>query len=136
MAKGRTRRKKVPSSLRIVIAENVRRRAEQVFIGATNMPVAIRMATADADSERMAKSNIQKVIAGKTSITLEQLDALARALDLSPYQLLIPSLDAKNPQLAKGATQDEQELYRRIAKEAVKEALQQTVPPYKTSKHK
>ena len=136
MAKPKTRRKKVPSSLRSVIAANVAARAKMVFKGAKNLPMAIRNATADAESERVAKSHIQKIIAAKTSVTLEQLDALAKALDLSAYQLLIQDLDPENPQIAKGATLDERELYRRIAKEAVKEALQQTIPPYKTTKSK
>lgn len=124
----------------MVIAANVSARAKKVFKGAKNLPMAIRTATNDAESERMAKSNIQKIIAGKTSVTLEQLDALARALDLAPYQLLIQDLDAQNPQIAKGATFDERELYKRIANEAakvaVKEALQQSNPPYRSTKPK
>lgn len=138
MGKAKTRRKKVPSDLRMVIAANVNALAKKVFKEATNLPMAIRQATADAETERMAKSNVQKVLAGKTSVTLEQLDSLARALEVAPYQLLIPALDPDNPQVAKGATLDERELYKviaqRAAREAVKEALQQTSPPYKPSK--
>lgn len=136
MGKAKTRRKKIPSGLRVVIAVNVKRRAERQFKDHPNLPMAIRAGTAEAESERISKSHIQKVLAGRTSVTLEQLDGLAKALDLAPYQLLIPGLDAANPQVVKGATVDEQELYRRIAKEAVKEALQQTSPGYKTAKAK
>lgn len=136
MGKPKTRRKKVPSSLRRVIAANVFNRASRIFKEAKNLPMAIRNASADAESERIAKSHIQKIIAGKTSVTLEQLDGLAKALELSAYQLLIQDLDPDNPQIVKGATADEQELYRRIAKEAVKEALQMSNPGLKPPKQK
>lgn len=122
--------------MRAVIAANVKRRAERLFKGHPNLPVAIRNGTAEAESERMAKSHVQKVLAAKVSITLEQMEGLAKALDLVPYQLLIPDLDPENPQVVKGATADEQKLYKRIAVEAVKEALQQTSPGYKVAKSK
>ena len=58
----------------------------------------------------------------------DPVNMLAKALELSQYQLLIPDLDPRNPQVVKGATLDEQALYRKIAMEAVKEALAETTP--------
>lgn len=126
MAKGKTRRKKTPSSLRNVIKQNVDALAKEVFPKAENVPVAIAEASKGARVNALIKSTVQRIMAGTTSATLEQLEGLAHALNVSTYQLLIPELDAKNPQVAKGATLEEQGLYRRLVKEAVEEALSQT----------
>lgn len=90
----------------------------------------IRRSSADAEADRVTKSTVQRIMAGEASATLEQLDRLAKALDLLPYQLLIPDLDPNNPQVVAGATMEEQELYRKIARQAALEALQhaQTSP--------
>ena len=123
MGAGRTRRRKTPSLLRSVIAKNVTTRARRIFPVSKNLPMDIRKASGDHDLERLTKSTIQRIISAETSATLEQIALLAQALELSPYQLLIPDLDSANPQLAKGATADEQSLYMRIAQQAVKETL-------------
>lgn len=123
MGVSKTRRRKTPSLLRSVIAKNVSARARRIFPVSTNLPMDLRKASGDHDSDRLTKSTIQRIIAGETSATLEQIGRLAHALELSPYQLLIPDLDPANPQLAKGATADEQSLYLRIAQQAVKETL-------------
>lgn len=101
--------------------------------------MTIRKASAEADSERMTKSHIQNILDAKSGISLEQLDMLAKALDLMPYQLLIQDLDPNNPQVAKGASVDEREFYKRVAREtreAVKEALTETNPGYKVARPK
>lgn len=137
MAKGKTRRKKIASSLRAIIAANVKARAKEVFPDSRNLPVDIANASKSAKVNPLVKSTVQRIMAGdephaketeKTSATLEQIEALAEALGLTPYQLLIPSLDPENPQVAKGATTDERELYKRIAREAVEEALSRSTP--------
>lgn len=123
-----TRRRKIPSLLRGVIARNVKTRAARVFPVSTNIPMDIRRASAQTDDDRLTKSTVQRVMAAETSATLEQLEKLAHALDLSPYQLLIPELDPRNPQVVKGATADERELYRKIAKEVAQEVLAESKP--------
>ena len=116
MAKGKTRRKKVPSNLRKVIAENVNKLADKVFAEAENVPVAIAEASKTARVNPLVKSTVQRIMAAETSATLEQLEGLAEALEVSVYQLLIPHLDPKNPQIAKGASRDERDLYERLEK--------------------
>lgn len=114
-----------------MIATNVQKRAERMFKGEPNLPIAIRNASAESDSERIAKSTVQRILDRRTSCTLEQLEGLARALDLSPYQLLIQDLDPKSPQVAKGATLDEQQLYNsigRLVDAKVEEKLASTDP--------
>lgn len=88
MTAGRTRRKKIPSALRGVIAKNIADRAAVVFHDAPNVPMAIREASGSTDATRMAKSNIQKIMRGETSPTIEQLEGLGRALDIPVYRLL------------------------------------------------
>lgn len=131
MGKGKTRRRKTPSRLRAVIAINVINRAVKVFPKHPNLPVAIK----EAAGNSFSKSTVQRILDAKVGTSLEQLDALARALELAPYQLLIQNLDPANPQVAKGASVDEQQLYRKIAREAVKEALETTHPGIGKKQH-
>lgn len=131
MAKGKPRRKKIASGLRRIIAANANALAKRVFRDAENVPVSIVEASKSAKVNALIKSTVQRIMAGSTSATLEQLEALAHAFDVAPYQLLIPDLDAENPQIAKGATVEEHELYRRLVKSAVDEALSRTDPGHK-----
>lgn len=63
-------------------------------------------------------TTVQRIIKKENGGNLETLEALALAFELSPYQLLLPSLNAKNPQIVRGATKDEQRLYRQWAQQA------------------
>lgn len=51
-------------------------------------------------------------MAGKTGATLDNIESIAEAFDLSVYQILLPSLDVNNPQIVKGASKTEQLAYR------------------------
>lgn len=128
MSKGKTRRKKVASSMRGVIAKNVHGTARRLWPLSKNLPLEIRNSSSDADAEKLTLSHVKRILKGQAGISIEQIDMLAKALGLAAYQLLIPDLDPKNPQVVKGATADEQALYRRIAQEAVQEALAKTQP--------
>jgi hypothetical protein len=126
---GKTRRKKVPSALRRVIAGNVIARAAIQFRESKNVALSIREASHPSERERMAVSHIRRIMRGGTSITLEQLDGLARALEIQPYQLLLPNMDPSNPQVARGAVPGEDQVYgiaRKAAQEAVQEVLATT----------
>lgn len=57
-------------------------------------------------------STVQRILASETGATLDNIESIAGAFQLSAYQVLVPMLDTKNPQLIKGATVDEQRLYR------------------------
>ena len=123
MAKAKTRRKKVASPLRQTIANNVAARAAVQFRDKPNVPMAIREASHPSEAERIAKSTVQRIMAAQTSATLEQIEGLARALQLAPYQLLMPNLDPTNPQVARGAVVGEEQVYA-IAERAVKDAVE------------
>lgn len=49
-----------------------------------------------------------------TSVSIDIIEKLADGLDVMPYQLLIPYLDAKNPQVAHNPTESEKRLYERF----------------------
>jgi transcriptional regulator with XRE-family HTH domain len=101
MDKGKTRRRKVADTLlRATIAHNVKNRAAVVFPDSKNVVVSIREASGSRIYPKLTRSTIQRIMEEMTSATLEQLAGLARALDLSPYQLLIPELDPERPQVA------------------------------------
>lgn len=124
---GRTRRPKVPSQLRKVIARNVLLRADALYGEKPNIPEAIVEASHPSKRERLARSLVQNIMAGKTGTSVDNLEKLARALELLPYQLLIPSLDAHNPQVAKGALPGEEKAYGPELKEAVREATKEAL---------
>lgn len=139
MAKGKTRRKKTPSLfLRAVIAANVSARAKIQFPNSDNLPVDIAKASEGAATNKLIKSTVQRIMSGETSATLEQLDGLAFALDLQQYQLLMPNLDAKNPQVAAGALPGEDRAYatdiKHHIREGVREALADFSQPQKPKK--
>lgn len=133
MGQGKTRRRKTPSRLRTVIAVNVATRAVVQFRDHPNIPMAI----VEASGKAFSKSTVQRIMEAKVGTSLEQLDSLAKALDLMPYHLLLEDLDVKNPQVARGATFDEKEVYKiskAVAQEAVAAALSRTSPGVKASR--
>ena len=96
---------KVPGQLRKVIAANVGLMAQVEFRASRNVPLALAMAA------RVAKSTVQRIMAGEVGADLETLEKVAAALGLIPYQLFIPKLDVKNPQVAHGAMPGESKAY-------------------------
>lgn len=126
--KGTTRRRKTPSLLRGVIARNVAARARQVFPVSKNLPLEVRNASGTGSADRLTLSHVKRIFRAETSVSLEQLEGLAKALDLAAYQLLLPELDARNPQVVRGATHAEVDLYRKIAREEAEAVLSKTTP--------
>jgi hypothetical protein len=108
MAKTKTRRKKTPGELKHILARN-----------------------------KLVRSSVQNMLLLRNiphseipSASLEQLEGLAHALKIEPYQLLIPDLDPAHPQVAKIAEERRapppvmsKDQVKEVAKEAVREAL-------------
>lgn len=57
-------------------------------------------------------STIQRVLSKESGASLDNIEAIAAAFDVSVYQLLIPSLDILNPQVVQGAVKNEERMYR------------------------
>ena len=99
---------KVPGQLRKVVASNVGLMAAVEFRGSKNVPLTL------ATAAGVSKSTVQRIMAGDVGADLETLEKVAAALGLIPYQLFIPNLDVKNPQVARGAMPGEHKAYRSV----------------------
>ena len=97
---------KVPGQLRKVVAANVDLMAKIEFRDEANVPLAL------AKLANVSKSTIQRILEAKVGAELETIEKVAKALGLIPYQIFIPNLDVKNPQVAKGAMPGEYRAYR------------------------
>lgn len=73
----------------------------------------------------IAVATISRLINGKTAATLDTLAKLADAFGVQPWQLLIPDLDAHNPQILRNSSPEEAELYKRLREVIAKEAAVQ-----------
>ena len=62
----------------------------------------------------LPQRTISRIKRGEVSPQLDSIDALARAFGLSPWQLLVPGLDPRNPPLLRSASPEEKALYDRI----------------------
>lgn len=84
-----------------------------VFRESNNKPLALSQKTGKPKEGGLSLSTIQRFLAGDTGPSLDNLEAVADALDLSLYQLLIPELNAENPQVVAGAVKGEERAYKR-----------------------
>lgn len=107
--KGQKKTPKVPGFMRKVLAENLRRLLDHHYRALPNLTARQR---ALEKASGMKFSTIQRACKGENGASLDTIEALAGALDLSVYQMLIPSLDVGNPQVVKGASKEEQRMYR------------------------
>ena len=57
-------------------------------------------------------STIQRIMNEDVGASLDNIEAIADVFDVSVYQILLPSLDIGNPQVVKGATEEEKRAYR------------------------
>ena len=103
----KTRVPKIPGFDRAILADNVRKLMEHHFPMAGDRPRRL------AKEAQVSLSSIQRIYKGEVGANLDTIEAVARALSLSAYQLLIPDLDPANPQTIPGAVQAERRLYRR-----------------------
>lgn len=92
--------------MRAILARNVRDLMDLHYAQSSNRPKSL------AKDAGLALSTIQRVIAGATGASLDNIEMIASAFDLSAYQLLIPSLSVDNPQVVQGATREEERMYR------------------------
>lgn len=63
---------------------------------------------------KMKPTQLKRIVSGKHAITMTTLERIAGAYDLEPYQLLIPGLDAKNPQVLRALSPADENLYRAL----------------------
>lgn len=60
------------------------------------------------------QKTVSRVLRAEVSVQLVTLEALARAFEVEPYQLLVPGLDPRNPQVLRRLSEAEERLYRAL----------------------
>jgi len=104
---GKPKGPKYVSHMRKPVGDNVRALMERAFEMSSNKPREL------AKRAGVSLSTVQRVISGEIGPSLDILEQLATALDVSTYQLVLPNLDAENPQVVTGASIAEKRLYSR-----------------------
>lgn len=107
-----TRKRKTETITRTILADNVRALMIRQYRLSDNRPKEL------AKAAGTSLSTIQRVLEGKSGASVDTIHQIARAFDVSPYQLLIPALNPTNPQAVRGATKEEQRLYELFAKQS------------------
>lgn len=75
--------------------------------------MAVEQATAKR-SCRIGKSTVHRIRKAETPVNLEYVEVLAKVFGVAPWQLLIPGLDPKNPQVLRSMNPAEESLYKRM----------------------
>lgn len=101
---------KTPGVMRAVLGANVRSLADHVFSAS---PDRIRELVRHSG---VSRAQVYRILSGDTGATIDIIEQLALALDVQVYQLLVPNLDPDNPQVIKGASAAERQLYAQLAR--------------------
>jgi transcriptional regulator with XRE-family HTH domain len=110
-----TRRRKVAGFMRVVLANNVNALMELRFRTSPNKPLAL------AKRAGISLSSVQRVLNQQAGASIDTIEALAAAFDLSGYQLLIPELHIQAPQEIVGAQKAEERAIRAWKASALQE---------------
>jgi transcriptional regulator with XRE-family HTH domain len=110
----RAKRHKTPGFTRRIVADNVAELLKKHYAGKRNITQMQRAFCAESG---VNFSTVQRVCSEKVGASIDTLEEIAAFFELSAYQLVLPGLDVSNPQVAKGATKNEQALYARWRKE-------------------
>lgn len=110
------KRKKLPSQLRVTLAVNLVRLLDHHFPESTNKNKTL------SKLAKTSLSTVQRIIAAadpdeinkSVGATIDKIDAFAEVFDVSPYQLLVPELDPRNPQVLREPTETEKNLYAKL----------------------
>lgn len=103
---GKTKELKVPGLMREIVKANVRALMNLAYKESRNRPRAL------AKDAGLSLSSVQRILDATTGASIDNLEAVASALDVSLYQLMLPNLDADNPQIVQGAAKGEEKFYR------------------------
>ena len=96
---------KMAGIMRHVVALNVKGLMERVYKDEPNKPQKL------ADESGTGLGTIQRVIAGEVGATVDTLEAVSLALNVSTYQLFVAGLDPDAPQKVPGAEKAEQKIF-------------------------
>ncbi len=67
-----------------------------------------------AKAAKIDQTTVGRVLGAKNKVQIDTVEALASAFGVEPYQLLIPGLNAKNPQVLRSLSAEEENLYKAL----------------------
>lgn len=114
--KGEKKSPKVPGFMRVVVGANVSKLLDHHYNHLPNITQRLRTLAKDSG---IGYGTIQRIIDCKVGASLDNIEAIADALQVSVYQLMLPSLNVDNPQVVQGATEAEKALYRHWKRQRV-----------------
>lgn len=101
----RPKKRKFPGFMRQVVAQNVRGLVDHHYALVDNKPKKL------AEDAQISLSSAQRVLSAEVGASIDTLEAIANVFEISVYQLVLPNLDAHNPQVVTGATAAERAMY-------------------------
>lgn len=111
---------KAPALSRAFIADNLKKLLNRDYPG---LKLTAQQKKLQEDSTgALPFTTTQRLMKKGNGANLETLETYARYFELQMYQLLLPNLDVKNPQVVKGALAAEQKFYTAIGKAGVRAA--------------
>lgn len=63
---------------------------------------------------KIKETQLKRIIAGRHAVTMTTVERIAAAYDLAAYQLLVPGLDPRNPQVLRKLSADEEKFYKML----------------------
>lgn len=99
---------KTPSFLREYVAINIQELMELKYDAIEKLTNRVKALSTDSG---VGYGTLRRTLDASSGLTMDNLERIATALDVLPYQLLIPDLDADNPQVVNGAYPSEKRLY-------------------------
>lgn len=106
--KGEKKTPKAPGFYRVVVGANVRRLLDHHY---SHLPNITQRQRALAKDCKVGFGTIQRICKGEVGASLDNLESIAIALQVQLYQLTLPALDVKNPQVVHGASEAEKRMY-------------------------
>lgn len=102
--------------MRGVLAKNLRDLIDRRYQGLTTVTARV---LALAKDSKTGHGTIQRALSAENSTTLDTIERLAVALDVSVYQLLLPNLHPDDPQEVPGAMAAERSIHAAFRKESL-----------------
>lgn len=97
----RSKKEKLPNQLRFILGRSVKAQRDVRYL---------KLGTATARNEQLAKavgcsvSQIERIISGELGTSVDYIEALAKALDVEPHELLMPGAQELRIGEPRGAT--------------------------------
>lgn len=99
-----------------ILAKNLRALMEAARCGLnTQAKVAAATNRRQGGAARgVDQTTVSRILRAEHRVQIDTLEAIAAAYELEPYQLLVPGLDPKNPQILRALSPEEENLYRAL----------------------